>query len=543
MRKALETAQSEIEQLTAELAEAHERIRELVKLTALQGDDLKRLLALMEQKGAPNQPERVSDDALQLAFKQILASRTHTEALEKALAEAEVLEGASAGDSPSEAPEKKKAKKRRTLSLEGLPIIEERIVPPEVEACGGEGWLLIDEEVSERLAYRRARFQCIRVVREKYVRVSSSGQWIPETITIPPLSDWLLPRMMADTSVIAEIIMNKYGFLTPLHRQERMNALRGFPLARSTQSDWIEAAHALAAPVVTAMQAESVNESYCIATDATGAPVRIQDGRAHWHLFVFIADAEHIFFIPTRRHTGAAVRAMLDGFRGHLLSDASSIYNALYVLGVIAVACWAHVRRYFWRATLTEAEPAHQALALIKGIFEIAAKAKRLPLEERTKYREIHATPIVEALDTWAKDVSPKVEPGGRLQAALTYYTNQREALGRFLTDGRLEADNNGSERELRALVTGLKNWQHFETKAGLEWFATFRSLISSCKLHGLNPYDYLEQMLRLARHWPKDDMLLLSPKYWSATVAKLSDHDRNIIEPPWTRHDSRGPP
>ena len=110
----------------------------------------------------------------------------------------------------------------------------------------------------------------------------------------------------------------------------------------------------------------------------------------------------------------------------------------------------------------------------------------------------------------------PKVEQGGRLQAALTYYTNQREALGRFLTDGRLEADNNGSERELWALVTGLKNWQHFETKAGIEWFATFRSLISSCKLHSLNPYDYLEQMLRLARHWPQEDMLLLSPKYCS---------------------------
>ena len=87
MRDALATAKSELEHLTAELAEAHERIRELVKLTALQGDDLKRLLALMERKGEPNQPERVSDDALQLAFKQILASHAHSEALEKALAE------------------------------------------------------------------------------------------------------------------------------------------------------------------------------------------------------------------------------------------------------------------------------------------------------------------------------------------------------------------------------------------------------------------------------------------------------------------------
>lgn len=186
-------------------------------------------------------------------------------------------------------------------------------------------------------------------------------------------------------------------------------------------------------------------------------------------------------------------------------------------------------------ATLTEPEMAHQALALIKGVFEIAAKAKRRPAAERAPYRQVHAAPIVEALDGWVKQAEAKVEDGGRLQAALTYYTNQRDALQRFLTDGRLEVDNNACERELRALVMGRRNWQHFETKAGLEWFATFRSLISSCKLHDLNPYDYLEQMLGLARHWPMGNMLALSPKYWAATAANLDARQQQIIRPPWT--------
>lgn len=146
-------------------------------------------------------------------------------------------------------------------------------------------------------------------------------------------------------------------------------------------------------------------------------------------------------------------------------------------------------------------------------------------------------------MDSWVDGAESKAEEGGRIRAALTYYENQRDALGRFLTDGRLQLDNNGSERELRALVAGLNNWKHFETKAGLEWYATFRSLLSSCKLHGLNPYDYLEQMLRLVRHWPNEKMLFLSPKYWSTTVEKLSDRHRNIIEPPWTRYKSRAPP
>jgi len=426
-------------------------------------------------------------------------------------------------------------------------VIEERIVPPEVKACGGAGWLLVDTEVSERLAFQRARFQCIRVVREKYVRVSQTGRWLMDTMTTAPLPGWLWPRSMADTSVVTDVIMSKYGFMTPLHRQERMNELRGFPLARSTQCDWIEAAYTLAAPVVAAMHADSLRESYCIATDATGAPVRTAGGRVPWHLFVFISDVGHIVFIPSRRHSGQAIASMLEGFRGHLLSDAASIYNALYVLGVVAVACWAHCRRYFWKATLTEPGLAHQALALIKGIFEIAAKAKRLPANERVGYRQTYATPIVEALDTWVEHAASKAEDDGRLAAALTYYNNQREALGRFLSDGRLEVDNNACERELRALVMGRRNWQHFETKAGLEWFAVFRSLISSCKLYDLNPYDYFEQMLRLARHWPQENMLALSPKYWASTAKNLSEAHQQIVCPPWTRYpqqnSARAPP
>jgi len=234
---------------------------------------------------------------------------------------------------------------------------------------------------------------------------------------------------------------------------------------------------------------------------------------------------------------------MLEGFEGHLLSDASNIYNVLWDLGVVAVACWAHVRRYFWKARLTEPELAYQALALIKGIFGIVRKAKRLPLAERTEYRRAHATPIVEALDGWVVDAKSKAEDGGRLQAALTYYANQREALGRFLTNGRLQADNNGAERELRALVKGRDNWHHFETSEGLNWYCVFRGLISSCKLHDINPYDYLEQMLRLSRHWPKESMLALSPKYWQSTLDRLDQRQRAIIEPPWRRARSRAPP
>ena len=531
-REALQRAEHRIGELEHELQTAHEQIAELLKLSDLQRDDLARLAVLLRQRPEPNEPERVPTDILQMVFEQFL-TQAENAALKAALQEAANEDGA--GEEPEKDKRKKKSRKGATKpSLKDLPVIELREVPPEVEACGGVGWKLIGEEVSERVAYQRARFHCVRVIREKWVKLTPRGLWATDQIVTAPYPDWMLPRLVADTSTIASVIVDKCAFMLPWHRQEQMLRLQGFELTRSTMSDWTEAAYKLAAPVVAAMHAESIADSYCIATDATGAPVRISGGRAPWHVFVFIADAGHITFMPSRHHRGDAVRQMLQGFEGHLLSDASSIYNALWELGVVAVACWAHARRYFWKARLTEPQLAYEALALIKGVFGIVKKAKRLPLAERTEYRRIHATPIVEALDEWSADAKTKAEDGGLLQSALTYYTNQREALGRFLTDGRLQADNNGSERELRALVMGRMNWQHFETPNGLNWYCVFRGLISSCKLHDINPYDYLEQMLRLSRHWPEDEMIALSPKYWRQTLERLDARQRRIVEPPW---------
>ena len=405
-------------------------------------------------------------------------------------------------------------------------------MPPEVEASGGEGWVRIDEEVSERLGHQRAQFICLRIIREKWKRVSAAEAAVQ--IVTAPVPDAVWPYAMADTSVIAEVVMRKYDYSLPLNRQERITRDQGFTIPRSTQSDWISAAHEYARHVVEAMHAETRERSICIATDATGAPVRAPGGTNRWHVFVFIGDVGHVTFGFARSHTQAAILELLEGFTGRLLSDASNIYEALYRLGVVAIACWVHLRRYFWKATLTEPDLALEALALISRLFKIARAAKALPASERTEFRRERAQPVLDVFDTWVERHRKTVEPRGRIEAAITYYTNQRTALHRFLEDGQIDLDNNRSERELRNLVLGRRNWMHFENKTGLAWYTTFRSLIASCPVHELNPRDYLEQMLRLAPHWPRNRVLELAPRYWAETVAKLDDDQRAIIQPPW---------
>jgi transposase len=535
-QEALAQARAQIDKLEAELAAARHQVHEVTKAKDLMQLDLDRLVAQIKGRMEPNQPERSQPRTLQLAFDEVLAALEARPELRAALEAAAQVANDDPAPEPTAGPGDKRKHGRRKLSLEDLPVREHRVTPAEVLAVGGEGWQMIDEEVAYRLGFEPARFVNIRVIREKWVKVSPRGLWRPDTMVTAPLPAWALPRTMADTSLIADIVVAKYGFSLPLHRQEQIHRLHGFEIARSTMWDWLETFCRMVKPVVAAMHAESLRESYVIATDATGAPVRVKGGRAHWHLFVFIADAGHITFIPTRRHSSAAIKQMLGDFQGRLMADASSIYDALRLLGVVLVACWAHVRRYFWKATLTEPQLANQGMALLQQLFAIERETKRLPKARRSEHRVRHAGPVVEAMDAWVELVTPQVEPDGRMQAALTYYKNQREALGRFLKDDRLGLDNNSSEQQLRNLVMGLNNWQHFETKAGLECFALARSLIASCRLHGLNQYDYLERMLRLVRHWPGDRSLDLSPRYWQATLDGLSAEQRRIVEPDWKR-------
>src|SRR5690606_21806601 len=141
------------------------------------------------------------------------------------------------------------------------------------------------------------------------------------TILQAPLPPSVLPRVMADASAIANVIVSKYDDVLPLHRQERISARHGFSLPRSTQCGWLTVAFSLLYRIVLAMFAEAKAQAFCIATDATGAPVQKTGGCRRWHVFTFIADNGHIVFRWVDEHSGTAIKSLLSGFRGFLLSD------------------------------------------------------------------------------------------------------------------------------------------------------------------------------------------------------------------------------
>ena len=110
--------------------------------------------------------------------------------------------------------------------------------------------------------------------------------------------------------------------------------------------------------------------------------------------------------------------------------------------------------------------------------------------------------------------------------SALGYASRQRAPLERFLENGRLKMDNNASERELRRIAIGRKNWLFFGSDDHAQAAANLFSLIASCKLHGLDPEAYLAEVITVMPCWPRERYLELSPRYWARTRARLDERE-----------------
>jgi transposase len=110
----------------------------------------------------------------------------------------------------------------------------------------------------------------------------------------------------------------------------------------------------------------------------------------------------------------------------------------------------------------------------------------------------------------------------GYLRTALGYARNQRNALMRFLDDGRLVMDNSRAERAIKAVALGRKAWLFCGSDDHAKSTAALFSIVASARLHGIEPQEYLRCLIRLVPLWPSDRMLELAPLFWARTRARL---------------------
>ena len=229
------------------------------------------------------------------------------------------------------------------------------------------------------------------------------------------------------------------------------------------------------------------------------------------------------FYSPDR--TAAHPAAHMASFTGLLQADGYSGFQKLYGPArtkpgpIIEVACWAHTRRGFFDEWEHRKSPtAKQALDRIAAVYTVEARAAFAPVSERAVRRRETAA-LLDAFFVWAEATVAKMSAKSNLADAFRYAIKRREALSRFVTDGRLEIDNNIAENAMRCIAIGRKNYLFAGSDSGGDRAASIYTIIQTAKLNGVNPEAYLRDTLtKIADGHPINRVLDLMP--WKALAS-----------------------
>jgi transposase/uncharacterized coiled-coil protein SlyX len=393
--------------------------------------------------------------------------------------------------------------------------------------CGKE-FESMGVEITEVLNIIPMILEVIRFIRQ---RMKPTCSCPGNKIVIAEMPIRNIDKGSVTTEFIAAVLVNKYCDHLPIHRQvNRLLKNAKIDVAESSVCRWRDVVADQLEELADLMKAE-IKQSYCINTDATTAPCRLPEDdhrQVNGNMYVYIGgeDRPYNVFDFQPNQTAAPIYEFLNGYSGVVQCDAHGNYNALFAPKIpnanhpppTECGCHAHCRRGFKDTEKMEPEWSKKFLDIYKKMYKIESEIKELTIEERWDRRRSDSVPILESLFSLCRECldDPLVLPKSPLGLACSYALNNETALRHYCTDGRLNIDNNVSERTLREFVIGRKNWLFFGSAAAGRRSAIVMSVLSSARRHGLNEWEYLVDILyRLSDWYPSDSLANLLPDRW----------------------------
>lgn len=393
--------------------------------------------------------------------------------------------------------------------------------------CCGQQRVCIGTHSVEQLDCDPILFFVRKTTRKTYVCQACEPSDVPAkqwSVTSGPATVGPIAKGSCGPGLLAYVLTSKHADHLPLSRQEGIIARSGVTISENTLGDWVRLAAELLKPLRDLMHRQVVKASV-IWTDDTRSRYAEPgcDTMPKGYFWVAIGDTTApftVFDFTTGHSAKKGPEPFFEGFKGYLHADCLKQYATLFAKeGVWHVACWAHARRKF----LDAGESAKPALKLIGQLYGIE---RGLPppdtpeqIAQRKATRLAQSVPILESLKVWLEAESKAALPKSPLGVAIGYVLNRWEAFLRYTEDGRLSADNNLSERTLRAIALGRANWKFVGSAASGANAAIHFTVVGSCRHLGIDPFAYLRDVLPKLHELgdnPKDDQLTeLLPDAW----------------------------
>ncbi len=404
-----------------------------------------------------------------------------------------------------------------------VPVEVIEVKNPEVDGIPADQVEVIGEKVSHRLAQRPGSYVILKYVRKVVKRRDT------QTLSCPAAPVGVLDGSRADVSFIAGLLVDKLVYHLPFYRQHQRLAQSGIRVSRPWLTQIGQGAIALIEPVFDA-QLASVKQSRVIKMDET--PIKAGQAGAgkmkSGYMWPVLGQEDEICFLY---YPGRGAQYVFDALgdkppdKAVLQTDGYSVY-ARYAqrVGITHAQCWAHCRREFFEARSIEPEKAEEALQAIAALYAVEAeiREKNLQAEDKCAWRQSKAAPVAKRFFAW---VDKQFEGQGFLPSspftkALAYARERKEGLTVYLNDAEVDIDTNDLERALRVIPMGRKNWLFCWTELGAKQVGIMQSLLVTCKLHDIDPYDYLVDVLQRVGQHPASRVHELTPRMWKQLFA-----------------------
>ncbi len=428
-------------------------------------------------------------------------------------------------------PEARAKEKRRKARRAGQAQRDNRrrarkAIPTIIETCPvqpgelPEGYTLSDfrevgdGKVIERIEHVREHFVIQQFVLQTLA--SKDGQHIITAATPPGVVD----GGHYGPGLHAHVAVSRCDDSMPLCRSEKALERAGYGIARSTLCTIFHRTAEQLAPIYNEMK-RVVRKGRYVHADETGQPVLDKDKCFRGWMWVILSRQAIVYKYSNGRDSDTA-KELLGGTSGNLTIDGYGAYNCLSDKDASRKrsGCWGHARRKIFEAMPPDnaQHENREALGLIAELYKVEADVTERGIEgtpEHLEIRQSKSRPIVKKIWRWVDARQGKHSPASKMGKAISYATKQREKLERFLSDPKLPLDNNKAERALRIVALGRNNSLFAGTADHAQNLAMLHSIIATCRLHGVNPYEYIRDTLIKIQTHPASRIAELMPWRW----------------------------
>jgi len=404
---------------------------------------------------------------------------------------------------------------------DSVPVEEIALLAPELEGPDAGDYEIISHKVTYRLAERPGSYVVLKFTRPVIKKKST------QHLITTPAPDNVLDKSFADVSFLVGMLLNKFLYHLPLYRQHQCLGNNGIKVARSTLTNLVKRSIDLLTPIYQA-QLQHLLLSRILAMDETPIKAgRKKKGKMNLAYFWPIyGEQDEVCFTFSKSRGMQHILDQLGDFDGTLVTDGYGAYEKFKKQNqaLTHAQCWVHCRRGFDEAKESEPESVAIALAYIGRLYEHEAylRDKSISAQEKLDYRTKNSLPVVDAFFSWCYEQRQRIDlvKSNPLSKALAYAMNRQQELKVFLSDPDVPLDTNHLERALRVIPMGRRNWLFSWTEIGAEQVGIIQSLIVTCKLHSVNPYDYLVDVLQRVGTHPASRVEELTPRLWKEHFA-----------------------